>query len=83
MSISDGTSQGQVVTISRDPFARVDIIRQEVPANGRTCAWCGGLNARGNLFAYGSEADGILPGRRHLDTRHLFCAKGCHDAYHS
>jgi hypothetical protein len=67
-------------TLSRDPFARTEIVRQTVIAPGVSCAWCG--QTRGDtlrLYAYHTATDG---GRLALH-KGLFCSKPCHDSYHA
>jgi hypothetical protein len=59
------------ITISRDPFARVETTRASVHTS-QGCAWCGNHRKSGRLFAYGTRAT----------DRHLFCSKGCRDAYY-
>lgn len=62
----------------RDPFAREELHRQELPRHvGMGCGWCGGRNANGRLYEYWVETDG---GRKHVD-RELFCSDSCREAY--
>ncbi len=70
------------VSISRNPFAREDVIR-EVVKTTCTCQWCGQKRHKkgqpiDGLFAYGVENDN---GRQSIDYRHLFCSVGCFRAY--
>ena len=64
--------------ISRDPFARTELHRIELTPYFRKCDWCGGKNARGNLFAYRVESDG---GRKEY-VKGEFCCVGCMRSYH-
>jgi hypothetical protein len=63
--------------VKRDPFARTELHREVVVPHGRTCDWCGGLNARRTLYKYVTESDG---GRR-FEHKGSFCSKSCHDSY--
>ena len=65
------------VVISRDPFARHNVIRRTVETTAG-CAWCGNRRRSGRLFQYGIDPDG---GQRSWD-RESFCGKTCRDAYH-
>ena len=67
-------------TISRDPFARQDTVRQSVTTT-QSCSWCGQTRNGGKLFEYGTQPDSIS-GRINWH-RGLFCSKGCHNSYHS
>jgi len=71
--------------VSRDPFARTELVRRTVllptrgsHPHGRTCAWCGGTSARRRLFCYEVWHDGgrtdAIPG--------YFCSVGCMRSYH-
>jgi len=62
-----------VVTISRDPFARHDVIRQRV--NG-TCSFCGNPAK----FKYGHCPDAVWP--RNNWAKGEFCGIACARAYH-
>lgn len=67
--------------VSRDPFARTELHKRQVPANGRTCEWCGSCTFRAGkmvLFEYRTESDG----GRVSPHRGLFCSLKCHNAYH-
>ena len=67
--------------VSRDPFAREELHREEIkPAPGRTCVECGNTNRRGNLYEYRTERDSY--GSRPSTHRGLFCSRACHRAYH-
>ena len=68
-----------VVTISRDPFAREELVRQTV-ASQSGCDWCGQHRKGGKLFQYGTDRDD----RPYRPNWHkgLFCSKPCHDDYH-
>jgi hypothetical protein len=70
------------VELSHDAFSRHSVIRERVPAGVRqaqavTCAWCGGVNARGGLFRYGISPDA---GRSRMGVR-MFCSKSCWQSY--
>ena len=76
--------------ISRDPFAREELHRRTVDVADimgmgftHSCDYCGNVKqtptGRTYLFSYFTETDG---GRTCTDS-HLFCSKGCRDAYHS
>lgn len=71
-------------SISRDPFARHDIVRRTVQVmNGQTCSWCDQVRPQLKLFEYGTERDD-RPGERNVGWhKGLFCSKSCHDSYHS
>ena len=56
------------ITIARDPFARVDIIRTK--ATGE-CAWCG----QPAKYRYGTHADGIST--RPQYQKQVFCSRSC------
>lgn len=62
------------VTISRDPFARCDTVREKASDAGE-CAWCG-QPAR---FRYGQHADDR--NRPSMDKR-AFCSVSCRRAYY-
>lgn len=69
--------------ISRDSFARLDAIRQNVWVNShKTCDNCGQVRltktGKRYLYQYGVWYDG---GRKDWGTR-LFCSKQCRDDYH-
>ena len=81
-----------MVGISRDPFARHDIVRRVVQTHA-SCTWCGGKRTVGSntparrvtlgLYEYGTERDD-RPGERNVNWHTgLFCCKSCHDSYHS
>jgi hypothetical protein len=61
--------------ISRNPFARSELHREQVEPHGATCSWCGSLNRNGKLFQYRSENDDNP--RRNGVARGLFCSVGC------
>ena len=60
------------VTISRDAFARHDVVREK--ATGE-CAWCG-QPAR---WRYGIHADGVHT--RPSMGRKVFCSRSCERSY--
>jgi hypothetical protein len=43
--------------VGRDPFARHDIIRRQVPITQGGCDFCGNKSAKGRLYEYGTEPD--------------------------
>ena len=67
------------VQLSRDPFARSDLMRGLVaPEDRRPCEWCGNRPGR---FIYWWVSDGLRaapPPRAYAPT---FCSKGCRDSY--
>jgi hypothetical protein len=80
------------VQIGRDPFARHDIVRRLVDADGTTCSWCGRVRRGGKaihpddgakegdkLFQYAIDPDAIQRRLQIIDG--LFCTAGCRDAY--
>lgn len=68
-----GTKPVGAVTISRDPFARAEVVRTKVGAG--SCSWCGTVR---RLWQYGTEVD-----TGHYSAhRGQFCSKSCHDDYH-
>ena len=70
----------KIVQVSRDPFARTTTYRHVDFYSGRGGCWnCGGKRAKGGLFVYGVEKDGITT-RIHWDT-HAFCSIGCYREY--
>lgn len=72
---------GAVVSISRDPFARQEIVRTASPDyGGKGCRGCGNTRPSGRLFAYGTRPDS-MSGQIHWHTG-LFCSKSCHDIFH-
>ena len=70
-----------IKVIARDPFARHDIIREEVKDLTGGCDYCGCLSAKGNLFRYGVEPDAIRIQQHWLKGK--FCSIGCKKSYHS
>ena len=61
----------RIIAISRDPFARRDVVRETVAKRDRKpCAWCG---SRPGRFRYGAHADGICT-RPELSRRAYCCA---------
>ena len=70
-------SLSEVSIVGRDSFARLDVVRYNVPKGQRkTCAFCG-APAR---FRYGYSRDEW--GARTVVSDEQFCSKGCHDSYH-
>jgi hypothetical protein len=70
-------SKPSYVSISRDPFAREEIVRELVPTRAG-CAWCGNNN-RNRLFRYGVETDS---GRQHWDSE-CFDSIQCRNNYYN
>lgn len=70
-------------TISRDPFARQEIVRRVIhpPEYDKGCDWCGGFAKRSGLFEYGIERDD-KPGRV-APISGKFCSISCLRSYHS
>ena len=67
------------VQIARDPFGRLTLFRRIFPARPDGFANCGGTNARGKLFQYGVQHDGISS---RIEWRGgLYCSKACQDSY--
>jgi len=66
--------------LNRDPFARIDYVRETIPSNERTteCAWCGTARAK---YRYGTHSDGV--GQGPYFDRRPFCTKGCRDAFNA
>jgi len=63
------------VQISRDPFARHDVVRRVVDKHDRRdCDWCGREGAK---YQYGIWPDDGGP----MYENKVFCCKGCHDSY--
>lgn len=69
----------KLVELSHDPFDRVSLVRRIVPHHEGGCAWCGGHNAKGTLFQYGSQRDD-RPGKPVWDSA-AFCSKRCRQSY--
>ena len=67
------------VSVSRDPFAREDIVRETVETSN-TCDWCGNTRRGGRLFHYGIERDD-RPGRVDWQSG-LFCSIICMRIYY-
>lgn len=70
---------GELVQISRDPFARETLMRECVEVSaGTSCDWCGRERPSGRLFAYSVERDGVS---RSYTGPHaikgLFCSVSC------
>lgn len=69
--------------ISRDPFSRIELWREEEPAFKDTCAWCGGVKQRPGslypyLYRYYMETDN---GKQVRDTN-AFCSVNCRRCYY-
>lgn len=63
------------VTVSRDPFARTELVRETVPVGARSpCWWCG----QPGRFTYSTETDG---GRTYPHPG-VFCSVYCFRTYH-
>ena len=67
------------VSVSRDPFAREDIVRETVETSG-SCKWCGNTRRGGKLFHYGVQPDSINGRVNWIDG--LFCGISCMRTYH-
>lgn len=72
-----------LIRLSRDPFARTQIIRMTEITN-KTCSWCGNKRMKkgkilNKLFYYGIEHDS---GHTFWD-RIPFCSIGCRNSYRS
>jgi hypothetical protein len=73
-------------TISREPFARMTLVREVLcPLVGaQTCSWCGNIRTTRSstpfLYRYGTEPDAIHA--RVSWHEGAFCSKSCHDVYH-
>lgn len=65
--------------INRDPFAREELHRETIDANGVTCSWCGQPRNDKKLYVYYVEHDA---GRRRT-LNGQFCSIGCLHDYHS
>jgi hypothetical protein len=71
-------------TISRDPFARTELVRERIYwPDPLYCAFCGRIPETPKtgdryLYRYGTAHDS---GRTDWHTGH-YCSKGCHDAFH-
>jgi hypothetical protein len=73
--------------ISRDPFARTELHRENDYLVGSGCAWCGGVRftrpnkkhpvGRPYLYRFYRETDN---GHRCYDGM-AFCSKSCRDSY--
>ena len=73
------------MTYNRDPFARMDFVKEKVRTHGGTCSWCGQVkkDKKGEfLYKYGDFADGIRT-KAYFDEKHLFCSVGCMRVYYS
>ena len=73
-----------MIQISRDPFARTELVRHKVTtALNCTCLWCGQKRKKDVLFEYGTERDD-RPGEHNVAWhKGLFCSKSCHNSYHN
>lgn len=67
---------GEERSLSRDPFARHNVIKQTV--EGKECDNCGQPGKNGKLFQYGIDPDA---GKKSF-SKGKFCSKGCHNSYH-
>lgn len=72
--------------VSRDPFARTELVRRQISIDhsiDRSCSWCGAVrHGRGGhkyLSIYATQSDG----GRTSEHKGAFCCKSCHDSYHS
>lgn len=71
--------------ISSDPFARVTLYRENIPANpevSKGCAWCGGFKVSRHgkpfLYVYTVSGDGS---RSRFESKPA-CSKGCAESWH-
>lgn len=72
------------MTYNRDPFARMDFVKEKVRTHGETCSFCGQAkkdNKGEFLFKYGNHVDGIST-KPYFDEKHLFCSVSCMRAYY-
>lgn len=81
-------------TYARDPFARLDYVRETADKfSSYSCAWCGAIprarqhlhygdtvRAVRSLYHYGTHSDG---GRVSVDRSHAFCSVSCMRDYHA
>ena len=74
--------------VRRDPFARLDLMREKETITGGSCAWCGQVRWRKNrkgekttmyLYRYHVAMDG---GHVYYD-QHLFCSGSCRKTYYA
>jgi hypothetical protein len=66
--------------VSRDPFARQELVRRQILSRADGCAKCGNLNRNGKPFQYGTNPDRIVERVRwHAGA---YCCVGCHNAHH-
>ena len=61
------------VSISRDPFAREELVRRVIHTE-KTCDWCGN-NCHNRLFEYGIESDALY--HRVNWIKGHFCSVNC------
>lgn len=76
-------SETNTVTISHDPFARLEVVRKI--EHGKSCDWCGQKRNRNGkpidgLFVYGSQEDGLNTNIKWCHGR--FCSIGCFNMFH-
>lgn len=68
--------------VSRNPFARHELHRRNVPVVSQACSWCGNVRktkaGKFYLYQFRCETD---DGRTYEGSQ-LFCSKSCHDVYH-
>lgn len=69
-----------LVTINHDPFSRVELQRESLPAQAGGCKFCGNLNYKGGLFRYLISRDD-RPSRPDA-LRGVFCSIQCMRSYH-
>jgi hypothetical protein len=65
--------------IRRNPFARAELHREQVPNRMGGCPWCGMTNSNGKLYQYRVEHD---DGSVYPDEK-AFCSLDCREAYHA
>lgn len=69
----------KITQISRDPFAREDIVRTTMqPLDRCSCSWCGRVNAK---YRYGVQRDSILHRAAEWFSG-IFCSIDCCRSYH-
>ena len=68
----------KITVVSRDSFARADVVRRLVPKSQRkSCEWCG---SRPGKFQYGWDEDQWNGRRDRIGWSLGYCCKSCHDA---
>lgn len=67
-----------MVRMGRDSFARETITKKQVEG---TCHFCGSTNAKGKVFVYEVERDGINTRKEPIAKGHKFCSVSCLNNY--